>query len=237
MDTDNMWIWIAVGVIVMIALIGIFIGLGYRWPWTGFGETSYKKPNGEREVQPRKTLWDWLQLLGTLAIPVVLAAAGFWFTQQANHQQDLNEKQRAKAERDLAEQRAQDAALQAYLGQMGNLLLDEDLRASKEDSEISTLAQARTLTVLGRLDPTRKVAVIDFLNEADLIQSVHQEAPVIALAGADLSDTNLRGVRLSGATLSNADLDGADLSDAFLDGADLGDASLDGADLSNANLI
>jgi len=32
------------------------------WAWTGFGE---------------KKLWDWLQLLSALAIPVVLAAAGF----------------------------------------------------------------------------------------------------------------------------------------------------------------
>jgi serine phosphatase RsbU (regulator of sigma subunit) len=75
------------------------------WAWTGFAD---------------KTLWDWLQLLSALAIPVVLAAAGFWFTtQQETHQQAIEEK-RAQAEQELEEQRAQDAALQAFLDQMGS---------------------------------------------------------------------------------------------------------------------
>ena len=54
------------------------------------------------------------------------------------------------------EQRAQDPALQAYLDQMSTLLLEKDLRNSEEDSEVRTLARARTLTVLERLDPSRK---------------------------------------------------------------------------------
>ena len=54
-------------------------------------------------------------------------------------------------ERELAEQQAQNDSLQTYLDQMGMLLLEKDLRSSKEDSEVRTLARARTLTVLGRL--------------------------------------------------------------------------------------
>src|SRR5215216_2417293 len=94
-----------------------------------------------------QTVWDWLHLLSALAIPVVLAAAGLWFTaQQDQRQQDIEgqrakqaqkiEDQRAKAERALAEQRAQDEALQAYLTQMSTLLLEKDLRESPEDSEV-----------------------------------------------------------------------------------------------------
>src|SRR5215216_3995992 len=165
-----------------------------------------------------KTLWDWLHLLSALAIPVVLAAAGLWFTaQQDQRQQEIegqrakqaqkSEDQRAKAERKLAVQRAQDEALQAYLDQMSGLLLERDLRASEKGSESRTLARARTLTVLSRLDPSGKTAIMQFLVEADLVQRVdRRRAPIIGLSGADLSGANLDGANLHDANLSNADL-------------------------------
>jgi len=117
---------------------------GKREPWT------LRKFGGQ-------TVWDWLHLLSALAIPVVLAAIGLWFTaQQDQRQQEIEgqrakqaqkiEDQRADAERELARERAQDEALQAYLSQMGSLLLEKDLRESAMDSEVRTLARARTLT-------------------------------------------------------------------------------------------
>jgi hypothetical protein len=60
----------------------------------------------------------------------------------------------AEAERKLAQQRAQDEALQAFLDQMGQLLLEKDLRTSEEGSAVRTLAKARTVTAL-------HVAVLD----------------------------------------------------------------------------
>jgi hypothetical protein len=110
------------------------------WARTGFGD---------------KTLWDLLQLL---IVPLVLVGIGLLFEMQQAEREEL----RAKAERELAEQRAQDEALQAYLDQMSSLLLEKDLRTSEEDSEVRTLARARTLTVLGRLDPSRKSAAMQF---------------------------------------------------------------------------
>jgi uncharacterized protein YjbI with pentapeptide repeats len=213
-----------------------------------------------------KTLWDLLQLL---IVPLVLVGIGFLFEmQQADRQQAIEEQQqalenrRAKAERELAEQRAQDEALQAYLDQMSSLLLEKDLRASEEDSEVRTLARARTLTVLRRLDPGRKATVIQFLAEAELVQRVKGSGPIISLVDADVSDANLSDADLSDADLSETDLSDADLSNAYLRdadlsdanlsdanlvgavlggayllGADLGDANLSGADLSNANLF
>jgi len=117
------------------------------------------------------TLRSWLELL---VVPLALVVIGLVFTMlQDARQQDFErqlvnleqkiEDQRAQAERELAEQRAQDEALQADLDQMSGLLLERDLRASEEDSEVRTLARARTLTVLERLDPSRKTAVMQFL--------------------------------------------------------------------------
>jgi uncharacterized protein YjbI with pentapeptide repeats len=179
------------------------------WGWTGFGD---------------KTVWDWLQLL---IVPIVIAVASFWFTQQQDTRQQA-----------IEEQRAQDAALQAYLDQMNLLMLESNLRNSEVGSEARTLARARTLTVLGRSDPGRRSQVLRFLIEAELVQRVAEREPVV-----NLSDANLRGVEvprtftdLSGADLSNADLSNADLSNANLPNSDLSDANLRYANLPNSNL-
>jgi hypothetical protein len=143
---------------------------GIAWPrWTGFRGM---------------TLRSWLDLL---VVPLALVVISFLFTAQQDQRQQRTETQRAEAERELAEQRAQDEALQAYLDQMGSLLLERDLRTSKEDSEVRTLARARTLTVLGRLDPSRKTAVMQFLAEAKLLQKVKGRGAIITFSGADLS--------------------------------------------------
>src|SRR5829696_7360388 len=136
---------IAIGVSVTAIIVLLAIG-GASLGWTGFGD---------------KTFWDWLQLLSALAIPVVLATAGLWFTAQQDQRQGEIEGQRAKqaqkiedqraeAEQDLAKQRAQDEALQAYLGQMSQLLLEKGLRGAEEDSVVRTLARARTAAVIQR---------------------------------------------------------------------------------------
>jgi uncharacterized protein YjbI with pentapeptide repeats len=192
------------------------------WPrWTGFRGMTVR---------------DWLELL---IVPLVLVGIGLLFEmQQAERQQAIEEQQhaleerRAEAERELAVQRAQDEALQAYFDQMSALLLEKDLRASDEDSEVRTLARARTLTVLGRLDPSRKTAVMEFLVEAELVQRAEGgREPIIRLSGANLIRTDLSEANLSGAYLS-----GVDMCEAYLNGADLGEANLSGAYLCNAEL-
>jgi uncharacterized protein YjbI with pentapeptide repeats len=139
----------------------------------------------------KRTLWDLLQLL-----TVPLAGTGLWFTAQ----QDARQQQ-------IEEQRTQDAALQAYLDQMSSLMIGQNsLRDSEEDSEVRTLARARTLTVLGRLDPSRKSEVMQFLVEAELVQRVEGRAPIIRLSNADLSGAVLSTAKLREANLSYADL-------------------------------
>jgi hypothetical protein len=205
-------------------------------------EKEVRKPWTLREFGG-KTLWDWM---GLLIVPVVLSLITVVFAWQQDIRQDQIEDKRAKAERELAKERAQDEALQAYLDQMSGLLLERDLRTSEKDSEVRTLARARTLTALKRLDPSRKTVVMQFLVEADLVQGVDGREPVISLSGADLGDVNLSGADLHGANLREAFLRGASLSGADLRGASLGitkagfahlsGANQSGADLSDANL-
>jgi cell division protein FtsB len=99
-----------------------------------------------------KTVWDWLPILGTFAIPLVIFAGTWWITSQQGKIED----QRAQAEREIEEQRAQDTALQAYLAQMSQLMLQEDLRSSEEGDTIFAIAHARTTAMIKkRQRPTR----------------------------------------------------------------------------------
>jgi hypothetical protein len=169
------------------------------------------------------TLWDWIKLL---VVPAVIAAGGLWFNRQ-------------QQERELrtAERRAQDEALQAYLDQMSNMLIPTKDRPSLYDENppesLRTVARARTLTMLSRLDGDRKARVVQFLYESGLIS---RERPVLELSLADLSHANLVGTNLSAALLSAALLNNAGLTYANLSSANLSSTNLMGANLIRANL-
>jgi uncharacterized protein YjbI with pentapeptide repeats len=230
---------------------------------------TWKRGPRERTLQSRvwdrtglkgKTLWDLLQLL---IVPLMLVALGFLFTTQQDARQQQLEDQRAELERAIEDQRAQQATLQAYLDQMGTLLLDRDLHGADEDSDVRRLARARTLVVLDALGSGRQNKVFRFLSETELIQArTGARPPIISLKyaslrgfelqgkqllentdltqaelyGADLSQAHLEATDLSGAHLEEANLGGASLAGASLSGAYLRDADLGGADLSGADL-
>ncbi len=114
------------------------------------------------------TLWEWLDLL---IIPIVLALGGYLFTRSENRKtQEIAEQQR-DLDRKIADARRQDDLLQAYLDGMSQLLTDGDrpLHRAQPSDNLSTVARARTLTALSRLDGGRKRSVVQFLYESGLI--------------------------------------------------------------------
>ena len=148
--------------------------------------------------------------------------------------------QEAQRERELAiaEQHAQDDALQAYLDHMSELLLHGNLlnlHEGKEDEgkEVGILARARTLTILERLDKKHKRHVLQFLKEAHLIP---KDRTIILLNEANLKDAHLRDLHLENTNLRGVYLYGADLRGAHLKNVDLKGARLDLADLDLADL-
>jgi uncharacterized protein YjbI with pentapeptide repeats len=235
--TIGSWVmWIG-GSLVALALVFIIYG-GYRhgWKWTGLIKDA---------DFPRRTLWDWLDLL---IVPAVLAVGGYLFTRSENQRtQHIAERQR-DVDREIADERRRDDTLQAYLDGMSELLLDENrpLRQSKEGDEVRTLARARTLTVLARLDGSRKGSVVQFLYESGLIARhrtildesglIEKHRPVVELTGANLNGVLLSEAILPGVDLSGSLLEGVNLNDAFLSGANLNRAHLDGAVLSHTDL-
>ena len=206
-----------VGILLLALVVGLTIYSYVDWPGARYLGIADKK------------FWDYLELL---IVPAALAFGVYWLNrtqelrkqeaddQQQQRQQVVNQMMQDQALETVTQQQ-QDAALRGYLDQMSQLMLQKGPITEKPGS---TLARARTLTVLPTLDADRKRSVLRFLYEAELIDS---QSPVVDLTGADLR----------GADLRTANLSGADLSDVYLSGADLSGADLSGADLSGAEGI
>src|ERR671916_3270998 len=184
-----------------------------------------------------RTVRGWLPIVGALLVSLVIALGIWAITWQAQK----IENQRAEAERELAEQRAQDEALQAYLDQMSQLILERKLldveqgHAVHEPGDpVHTLAQALTSTAILRLDAEHNESVTHFLSNSGL--SVRSKDSPRLLRGSTLSHAKLSDAHLPNADLGDADLSSADLSNALLLNANLINADLSGADLSNALL-
>jgi uncharacterized protein YjbI with pentapeptide repeats len=180
----------------------------------------------------------FLALVGVLITQVVATAL---------HRTDLSNQQKQ------AEQSAQENALQQYLDQLSEALIDKELRNHEPTSDIQMVFRAKTLTVLSKLDGTRKSILLRFFQEAGLLENVdstpaeqNRRNSAIGLRNADLFGivlpyADLRYTDLAGAYLSNADLNasnlvGANLSSASLMNTNLGYADLRGANLSDADL-
>jgi uncharacterized protein YjbI with pentapeptide repeats len=220
-------IFSGLSVLLLLYVIGLLFGMDGRV---------------ELDTDPLSPLWPVLKVL---AVPITVGAAVPL----------LNWLQKRR-ELEIAEQRAQDEALQAYLDKMSELLIDEELhdKANPYDDTRVT-ARARTLAVLSQLDGERKRTVLLFLRESRLINrgDLHVRngrtvyARIVGLRDADLRNANLQDaklintlrdepVSLQGAILEGADLQGADLDGADLQGADLSAANLRRASLTNARL-
>jgi uncharacterized protein YjbI with pentapeptide repeats len=196
-----------------------------------------------------KTLWNWLELL---IVPAVIAGGGIWFNRQQQERQREDNRQQQERELDLAERRSQDEALQTYLDGMSQLLTDKDrpLHRARPGDSLSTVARARTLTVLTKLDGGRKGILLRFLYESGLL---NKDTPVFTISGGDLSGADLTGAGLRDATLPPPlfgsgtpphrgstfvllKLNGANLSGANLNNAKLVHVLLREANLSLAHL-
>lgn len=210
---------LAVGIglaIVIIAVCGYIFG----WEWTGLA---------------KRTFWDWLSLL---IVPIVLAMGGYFFTRSENRRTREDADEQRSLDRKLADERRQDEMLQAYLDGMSQLLTDKErpLHRAELGDYLSTVARARTVTALKRLDADHRNSVLDFLRDSQLIGGV-KTSPIVSFhkadfRGADLSGTNLNWANFRTANLLQANLREAELHWVNLQRADLRKADLTMADLS-----
>jgi uncharacterized protein YjbI with pentapeptide repeats/uncharacterized membrane protein len=219
---SNRALWI-IGIGLLLVALAIFVYLGYGWKWTGF--------QGKR-------LFNWLQIL---VLPFAVAIGIFVLNRAAKWRDDEAQREQREREQAIETERAEEASLQAYLDYISGLLTDPDrpLRKTRLGDNLSVVARAQTLTLLGRLaDGERKRSVLQFLHEAGLIDRTY---PIVNLEGANLEGAYLEGAYLQGAYLQGAYLhlasfEGANLHLANLKRAYLEEANLKAANLEEANL-
>jgi uncharacterized protein YjbI with pentapeptide repeats len=241
-----------IGTLALIALI--LAAHTYHWDLTGLSssqtttittevsQSPQKKVTTTETAQPGKALWDWLQVLGVLAIPIVVAFGTAFITRQ-----------QAKVSQAKEENQQQEELMRTFFDKISELLLNKELSANPN---IQSIIRARSLAALHILSTVRKAIVLRFLHDSDLLQYVKSFLYSFDLSNTDLNEVdltraNLIGARLVGATmtgaaltgarlifanLAGANLTGANLSEAILEYANLARANLSGANLSGADL-
>ena len=241
----NLTITLSVAVLAAVVLLVAITGAtGRQWPsWTGFAG---------------KTIWDTAQLI---IVPISLALIAYLLSNKqrqedreiarAQREQDLRiADERRRNDSEIALNREREDALQAYLSAMTSLLLEHNMG----DEKVAVIAQARTLSLLPRLDGKRKATVLRFLAGSKLISrngqllslngadfsGMHDVA--VSLTGVSLGGVNLHGCKLAHSSIRDSDLQFADLSDVDLSssdlfGTDLRGTNLRGADLSDTVLV
>lgn len=203
--------------VLVIGGVALFlIQLGYSYSWTGFGEYTLTNPDTVRS----KTLWDWMELL---IIPAVLAGGAIF----------LNRSER-NTEREIATDRQQEAALQTYFDRMSELLLKEKLRTTKK-AEVRDVARTRTLSIMRVMDTKRKVLIVQFLQEANLITDEKSLFKNANMQKMDLQYLSLQGANLEGVLLGNSNLKSANLYKANMERANLYETNLADALLDSTN--
>jgi uncharacterized protein YjbI with pentapeptide repeats len=204
-------------------------------------DPQVKKQTITYEIQPGKTLWDWLQLL---LVPVVLASVAFAFNAG---QASINQQ--------LQDQSKQEQVINDYLNQMSTILLQYKLHDSQPGTPIRALAQASTLAALDRLDSAHKNIIVLFLYRADILKYHYykhnetecgdpkvlkkqfpDENPIITLSQGHLEGVTISDLGLSCIDLHNMYLDGSNFSASVLDRADLGLSFATKADFSNTSM-
>src|SRR5215212_3109257 len=177
-------------VVLLIFVLFLLAGYTVLAPYTEF---------------PKHKLWDWMGL-GIVSVAIFLV--GLLFSRRQREQQEA-----------ATREHEQDAALAAYLDQMSDLMIDQQLGKDRKDNleeHVRKVAEARTITVLLELDSEHKRRPLKLIYELGLINTPHPVLNLkkVGLDEADLSELTLRDACLEGADLRRANLSGADLTDA-----------------------
>ena len=213
-----------------VALIALLIAAGIV---AGYTILDPKEVSGFKN----KTIWAWLNLVGVSSAIIIVG----WI---------VTRKQRERDEA-IALEKAQDEALQAYLDQMSNLVVDHKLghklgNARSKDSngehkfkfEVWTkeaklswgLAEEESEDHIPEVAQARTTAVLLSLDAR------HKRRPLKLIHELGLIKTQDNVLDLKNAGLDHADLSELSLREAHLVGADLRVSDLSGADLSKSDL-
>lgn len=184
--------------------------------------------------------FDWLQIIGLIAIPtigVAVTGMGYWITQKQG---------------DIEAESQRYAVMSSYYDQMRELVINGKLLESPGENVLS-LSKTITLSAFRQLDGKRRGEILKSLYDMNLVGKCEPNAKtrkidkcqpnsVLPITNARLDDLkfdeeiSLTGINLTNTWLLKADLNEIDLSSANLSFARLNDAKLNKTTLEGANL-
>ncbi len=267
--------------LVLLAAAGLITGIVRisisppSQDWIGLGTSEQKSQvtieevNGKvtktittTEIEPSKTLWDWMSLL---LAPATLVFLGFLLQssqdrakvarEKSEKEKEDREKERAKAEaqveKEKAEDRQREDSLEAYLASMSDLLVGRGLSAIAKKNSKGLLTEeelffleagmdiirARTQSILRRLTDRENSQNTDATRKASVLLFLYETELIKRQVQVKTDDGESRLTEEILLNLKDIDLSGANLVQDMLRGVNLRGVNLRGADLREANLI
>ncbi len=239
---------------VLFGFIGVVIGTTGLVKFTGLGNLIM--------VWGRRINWDasgtlaeWFGALGQILIAIIavyVAWRQYIISKDLTIQQNLLTVQQNVI--------TQQQTIDSYFQGISDLVLDEEGLLEDWPQE-RLLAEGRTAAILSSVDGSGKAKIIRFLSRSKLLTPLQRDGHLgraildgsggyaedrltgvrvidlgVMLAGADLSETDLRWTDLSEANFVRANLSGCDLVKANLSRTILYETTLKGADINGIRL-
>ncbi|MBD2385114.1 pentapeptide repeat-containing protein [Cylindrospermum sp. FACHB-282] len=239
---------------ILVALLGLIVAIIGLVKFTGAGDRLLvwgSKINWD----VAGTLADWFGALGQILIAIIavyVAWRQYVISKDLTIQQNL-----LTAQQNII---TQQQTIDSYFQGISDLVLDEEGLLEDWPQE-RAIAEGRTAAIFSSVDGSGKAKILRFLSRSKLLSPLKRDRrlgrPIlngiggyaedrlegvrvidigVMLAGADLSDNDLRWTDLSEANLVRANLSGCDLVKANLSRTILYDANLSGADLNGIRI-
>ncbi|MDJ0620258.1 MAG: pentapeptide repeat-containing protein [Calothrix sp. MO_192.B10] len=242
-------------VILLFGFLGVVIGTIGLVQFTGLGNILM--------ILGRRINWDasgtlaeWFGALGQILIAIIavyIAWRQYIISKDLTIQQNL-----LTVQQNII---TQQQTIDSYFQGISDLVLDEEGLLEDWPQE-RLLAEGRTAAILSSVDGSGKAKILRFLSRSKLLTPLQRDGHLgraildgsggyaedrlagvrvidlgVMLAGADLSQTDLRWTDLSEANFVRANLSGCDLVKANLSRAILYEANLKGADINATRLF
>ncbi|MBK1989953.1 pentapeptide repeat-containing protein [Sphaerospermopsis aphanizomenoides BCCUSP55] len=240
---------------VFIAVIGLSVAIFGLFRFTGVGDT-FLRWGRKINWDAAGTLADWFGALGQISIAIIavyVAWRQYVISKDLTIQQNL-----LTVQQNII---TQQQTIDSYFQGVSDLVLDEEGLLEDWPQE-RAIAEGRTAAIFSSVDGSGKAKILRFLSRSKLLTPLKRDRRLgraildgiggyaedrlegvrvidlgVMLAGADLSNTDLRWTDLSEANLVRANLSGCDLVKANLSRAILYDANLSHADLNGVRFF
>lgn len=229
---------------LLLILLAFFIWWGYDQTWTGFNYAP-ETPG----YRPTKLLWDWLELL---IVPIVLTLLGllFNYTQKRTEIEIASKKE--IHEREIEDDKNQEATLRQYLEQMNDLVFNKGLTSPTPTANVLGIARIITLTTLRRINSERAGVILRYLYEAKLLDAddlkvdisgirlrkikLWKQIDKINFQGVEFHESDFTGCELSNCNLNNSKFYRCNFRNANLINSSVEKTEFTMSDLTRANL-